>query len=300
MSIFDKEEFNEKDILEIINSKLEESINIEFKNAAALSNDKNVKKEISKDISAFANSDGGIIFYGIEEKEHVASGLSFVNGNVFTKEWLENIIISTIQQKIEGLRIFPVRFENDISKTIYAVKIPKTLNSPHINGDKKYYKRHNFQSVPMEEYEVRNLYFKDKESQVYVQRVISEFKEQTDTHYIFKIEVQIVNDGKYVSEKYKIACDVRNAIGVGIKYSPEDYSVMSKGHDGFKISTIKMVPLFPNELMNAMTFDIEIVKDEFESIIENVKFVFYVFSRMNLQEDEMEVASMLKELINKL
>jgi len=48
MSILNKEEFNEKDILEIINSKLEESINIEFKNAQALSNDKNVKKETEK------------------------------------------------------------------------------------------------------------------------------------------------------------------------------------------------------------------------------------------------------------
>lgn len=300
MSILNKKEFNEKDILEIINSKLEESINIEFKNAQALSNDKNVKKEISKDISSFANSDGGIIFYGIDEKDHVASGLSFVNGNVYTKEWLENIIISTIQQKIDGLRIIPIRFENNLQKTVYAVKIPKSLSNPHINGDKKYYKRHNFQSVPMEEYEVRNSYFKERESQVYVKNVISELKEQNATHYIFKIEVQIINDGRFVSEKYKIACDVRNAIGVGIKYSPENFSVMSKDNDGFKISTTKMIPLFPNELMNAMTFNIEIPKKEFDSIIENIKFIFYVFSSDNLQEDEMEVAKMLKELKEKI
>ena len=300
MNIFSKEELTQQDIQEIIDSKLEESINIEFKNARALSNDKMVKKEISKDVSSFANSDGGIIFYGIDEKDHVASGVSFIDGNIFTKEWLENIIISSIQQKIEDLRILPIRFDNDISKTVYAVKIPKSLNSPHINADKKFYKRYNFQSVAMEEYEVRNIYYKDRESQVYVERVISEFKGQNETHYIFKIEVQILNDGKYVSEKYKIACDVRNAIGVGIQYSPDNYLVTSKGNDGFKISTIKMVPLFPNELMNAMTFDIEILKHEFDSVIHNIKFIFYVFSRENLEEVEMDVATMLKELKEKI
>ncbi|TDP61044.1 AlbA family DNA-binding domain-containing protein [Flavobacterium dankookense] len=300
MNILNKEVFSEDDILEIINSRLEESINIEFKNANALSNDKNVKKEISKDITAFANSDGGIIFYGIDEKDHVANGLSFINGNIFTKEWLENTIISTIQQKIDNLRIFPVRFEDDFLKTIYVVKIPKSPNNPHINGDKKFYKRHNFQSVPMEEYEVRNSYLKERESLVYIEKVISEFIEENDTQYIFKIEVQIVNDGKFVSEKYKIGCDIKNACGLGIKYSEDNYSVTTKEPDGFKISTIKMVPLFPRELMNAMSFDIEIPKKEFDTIIENIKFIFFVFSKDTLQQDEMEVGKMLKELMEKI
>src|SRR5690606_6095200 len=132
----------------------------EFKSAGALSKQESVKKEISKDISAFANSDGGIIFYGLDEKNHVASNVSFIDGNIFTKEWIENIVLSTIQPRIDDLKIIPIRFEDDILKSVYVVKIPKSNNSPHMNGDKKYYRRFNFQSVPMEEYEVKNLYNK--------------------------------------------------------------------------------------------------------------------------------------------
>ena len=167
MNLLEQEDFSEESILNIIKSNLEESINIEFKSAKALSKENSVKKEISKDVSAFANSDGGIIFYGIDELNHIATSISYIDGNIFTKEWLENVIISSIQPKIDDLRIIPIRFENKISQTVYIVKIPSSNFSPHINGDKKYYRRFNFQSVPMEEYEIRNLYFKSRESDIY-------------------------------------------------------------------------------------------------------------------------------------
>src|SRR5690606_16713696 len=82
------------------------------------------------------------------------------DGNLFTKEWIENIVLSTIQPRIDNLKIIPIRYDDDISKSVYVVKIPKSNNSPHMNGDKKYYRRFNFQSVPIEEYEVKNLYNK--------------------------------------------------------------------------------------------------------------------------------------------
>src|SRR5690606_1312443 len=129
MDILENEDFTPLTIENIIKNNLEESINIEFKSSGALSKQESVKKEISKDVSAFANSDGGIIIYGIEENKHVASKLSFIDGNIFTKEWIENIIISTIQPKIDNLKIIPVRFEDDIKKSVYVLKIPKSNNS---------------------------------------------------------------------------------------------------------------------------------------------------------------------------
>ncbi len=85
MNLLEQEDFSEESILNIIKSNLEESINIEFKSAKALSKENSVKKEISKDVSAFANSDGGIIFYGIDELNHIATSISYIDGNIFTK-----------------------------------------------------------------------------------------------------------------------------------------------------------------------------------------------------------------------
>ena len=85
---FVKEEYTEKDIISLIKNKAEESINLDFKSSDSLGSEPSKKKELSKDVSSFANSDGGIIIYGIEENNHVAESLSFVDGNTYTKEWI--------------------------------------------------------------------------------------------------------------------------------------------------------------------------------------------------------------------
>lgn len=155
-----KTEFTEEDIQLLIKDKIEESNTLEYKRAEALSREPRCKKEISKDVSSFANSEGGVIIYGIEEEDNVASELSFVDGNEFSKEWLSQIIESNIKRKIDGLKIHPIRFNSEMEKTIYVVQIPCDINIPHMASDKKFYRRLQSRSEPMEEYEVRNLYFR--------------------------------------------------------------------------------------------------------------------------------------------
>lgn len=115
---FDKEEFNESDIDALITNGMEESTHLDFKASGALGKQINKKREIAKDVSAFANSDGGVIIYGISEKDHVATSISPVDGEEFTKEWLEQVISSNIEKRIPDIRIYPVRIKGDISQTI--------------------------------------------------------------------------------------------------------------------------------------------------------------------------------------
>lgn len=122
------ETYNIETIKSFINNEIEESIHIEFKSSGALSKKDNEKKEVSKDVSAFANSDGGIIIYGIEEKNHKANDFSFIDGNEYTKEWLEQIISSTISRNISDLKIYPIRNNSEITETIYVVQIPSSID----------------------------------------------------------------------------------------------------------------------------------------------------------------------------
>lgn len=158
MDFFRKNEYSTSDIENLIKIKAEGSIHLEFKSSESLGYSDSRRAEIAKDVSAFANSDGGVIVYGISEKDHCAESLSFIDGNEFGKEWLEQIINSRIQKRIPDLTITPVRFDNDILKTVYIVKIPQSHLSPHMSSDKRYYRRFNFQSIAMEEYEVRDLF----------------------------------------------------------------------------------------------------------------------------------------------
>lgn len=53
------------DIDQLINNKVQENIHLDYKDSRAV--DPKKSDEIAKDASAFANSDGGVIIYGVAE-----------------------------------------------------------------------------------------------------------------------------------------------------------------------------------------------------------------------------------------
>lgn len=151
-----------KEIEELISSGIEENLNLEYKAADALGKSDGKKAEISKDVSAFANSAGGILIYGIEEfndglKKHLPEKINPVDRKEFTKEWLEQVINSNISPKICGIIIHPItigKIENN--KVVYVVEIPQSKTA-HQAKDKRYYRRFNFESVAMDDYEIKDI-----------------------------------------------------------------------------------------------------------------------------------------------
>ena len=72
----DLSDYTQADIQSLIDNNVEESIHLDFKAAAALDKSEKKKDEIAKDVSSFANSDGGVIVYGISEKDLQKNGLN--------------------------------------------------------------------------------------------------------------------------------------------------------------------------------------------------------------------------------
>lgn len=152
--------WDEAKLLQYITDGIEESLNLDYKAAASLDRKGNKKKEITKDVSAMANSEGGIIIYGIaeyqdKENSHLPEKLDPVDRTQFSKEWLEHII-NTISPKIDGVRIYPVNLSSGSNDVAYVVDIPQS-NTAHQARDYRYYMRYNFESVPMEDYYVRDV-----------------------------------------------------------------------------------------------------------------------------------------------
>ncbi len=152
------EEWDEQDLQETIRNEHEESIGLDFKGAEALGREDRKKFEISKDVSSFANSAGGTVLYGMEESsssQHCAGGLSPINSTEFPKEWLEEVINSRIHPRIDALIVNPIQLKSKSPGSVaYAVVIPEST-TVHQASDLRYYKRFNFESRPMEDYEVR-------------------------------------------------------------------------------------------------------------------------------------------------
>ena len=153
-------EWDENDLLALISTKIQESISLEYKESGSLARtDAKKKQELSKDVSAFANSAGGTIVYGMVENGRIPIFLDDgYDPSEISKEWVEQVINSNIQRRIDGIRINQVTLNKTRpGRVAYVLCIPQSLRAPHQAADKRFYKRFNFQSVPMEEYEVRDV-----------------------------------------------------------------------------------------------------------------------------------------------
>lgn len=149
----------EEDIRFLIQEGVQESLNLEYKRCESLDkNNPNRIKDLSKDVSAFANSAGGVIIYGVIETNHLPTEIDDgYDPADIKREWIEQVINSTIQRRIDGIRIKQIELTNNPGRVIYVVSIPQSKRAPHMAKDHIFYKRYNYQSVPMEEYEVRDV-----------------------------------------------------------------------------------------------------------------------------------------------
>jgi len=134
--------WTESRLQNFITSEIEESLMLEYKAAEALDRADYKKKEITKDVSAMANSAGGIIIYGIaenqrEDKRHLPGSISPVDRTRFPREWLEQII-QAIRPRIDGILIHSVKLESGENDVAYVVEIPQG-NTAHQASDHRYY-----------------------------------------------------------------------------------------------------------------------------------------------------------------
>jgi hypothetical protein len=159
-------EIVEQDIQNLVDDQIEESAHLDYKREVDFSS--SGKKELAKDISAFANSGGGVILYGIEEKknEHgIPVPVSPIHGieSSIDRERIENVALNSISPRVQ-MSIKRIELSSDPSRSVLILLIPASLQAPHMltkGGDNRYYKRFNFSSVPMEEQEVRFLFQKN-------------------------------------------------------------------------------------------------------------------------------------------
>jgi hypothetical protein len=139
---------------QLVHDRTPEELEREYKNAAAAGN----AKIISKSISSMANSAGGVVIFGVSEAHDPAIGrkrisdLEPINPAIVSPERLEDLITSNIRPKIQGLIIRPVNTPSE--GVIFVVDVPQS-STIHQAEDKKYYRRRNFKSEPMEDYEIR-------------------------------------------------------------------------------------------------------------------------------------------------
>src|SRR2546422_294753 len=122
-------EWTKQRLDQMLDDDVEESLTVEYKRADSLGKTDPKRVEITKDVSSFANSAGGVIIYGIAEhdepaKRHLPHCLDLIRRAEFSREWLEQVI-QTIQPRIDGLVIHPVTIDDQAGTVCNIVEIPQ-------------------------------------------------------------------------------------------------------------------------------------------------------------------------------
>lgn len=115
-----------------------------------------VLNELGKQISAFANTGGGRIFYGVADDGTVDRGgvTRLIRGRQAAKDWLETVIPTIVEFEILGLNVYEVLPKAAGSaigaeKALYIVDVPDSERAPHQSKrDLKYYVRLGGRSQP--------------------------------------------------------------------------------------------------------------------------------------------------------
>jgi hypothetical protein len=160
---------NKAQLDELHANNVKESLHLEYKAAPSVDKTSERKLEMARDVSAFANSDGGQIIYGMTENtDHEPPGHDQgVDGSVFTPQWFEQVLQQHVTPTIPNLVIKHI----PLAKPMVAVviDIPSSSGDPHQVSDGKYYRRHNFNRLPMEHYEIRDAMRRSVDPDLYLE-----------------------------------------------------------------------------------------------------------------------------------
>ena len=122
---------SESDLQRLVDDRIPESKNIEYKQTLQYATD-DQKREFLSDLSAFANTDGGDLIYGIAEADGVAGQLVGLN-NLSPDDAagkIENLLRDFVQPRIVGARVRSILLSS--GKHALVVRVPRSFSAPHM------------------------------------------------------------------------------------------------------------------------------------------------------------------------
>jgi hypothetical protein len=151
---------DQESLLRFLSLRMPEGAQIDYKIALSGEGKNEAYKEFLKDITSFANANGGLLLLGVHEpfdeilpKDQI---IGFEGGDALAKD-LERVAATSTDPRIPSLLIKPVAVQNN--KHVIVVHVPGSLIKPHMvnySKHRSFYIRHSESSVPMTTHEIRD------------------------------------------------------------------------------------------------------------------------------------------------
>lgn len=136
-----------------------ESETLDFKRELPGNSDKE-KHELLKDVSALANSEGGDLVYGIDEKDGAAAAIASISAEPAdaAKRRIAQILDAGLEPRVQGIRMVQV----DVSGGyVLILRVPASFDSPHCirsNANRRFVMRNGTTTADMTYDQIRSTF----------------------------------------------------------------------------------------------------------------------------------------------
>lgn len=120
-------------------------------------------QDLLADVSAFANSSGGDLLYGIEEDgEGRAANIVPQGGNMDEEaRRVQDVLMNNIEPRVPGLQVVPITVEGGF---VLAIRTPQSWAGPHrVRTNNAFYLRENGRKRTLDVPEIRGLFLRSDE-----------------------------------------------------------------------------------------------------------------------------------------
>lgn len=151
-------DLNEPDLRRLIEDQVGEDVEIDYKVALETS-----CQEFARDVSAFANTKGGYLVYGVAEEDEIPTNLVAIPG--FDSGQVIGQMISWAQEHIRPrptLRFKPVSLGG--GGEVLVVEVPRSWNGPHeVRQEHRFYHRTQHGKAPMDVDQLRMAFNQERD-----------------------------------------------------------------------------------------------------------------------------------------
>ena len=199
-------EWTEDDVMQLIGQP--ESFTLEFKESQLCKLGTSFARNLAKEVSAFANAEGGTIVIGVKEnrgRPRIALELDEgVDPNEFSLEQLQHIVELSIRPKLPGIQCDAIPLSGERQgRVAYVIAVPRG-GTAYQAANHVYYTRNGFRNEPMQDHLVRLLMFRGESSTARLEIGNCDIlaKDQFDE---YRFDLIVENTGKQTVEDFLIS-----------------------------------------------------------------------------------------------
>lgn len=247
-----------KHLRELLETAEQENVMLEYKASLAIGDWTDSRRnDLAREVAAFANSAGGTIVIGIGEVEHKPAVIDGgTDTRLVSKESLESALRARIAPRIDNLTIKEIPNPEKPFFAYFVIGVPRSMRAPHmVSPIHRYYKRYNFECVPMEHYEVEDVRRRQSEPDLtFICQLDATGETSPDGRRVYILQAGVLNEGSVIARDVLVRIYIPRSLMGFATWSPNGQQqhaiyngVAVERFDAYVRDSAGPIPIYPKD-----------------------------------------------------